>query len=381
MKKKSILWMMLLSLLFAGVSCSSDDTPDEGKKQDEKVTEEQMDAVIATYVDRVVIPTYAEMESKVTAMSSAVNTFISSGTQADLDAACAAWRAARKPWEESEAFLYGPADYENLDPSLDSWPLDPDGLVQLLITGDFSSIGSDDPDDDDAAEEAQSLRGFHTLEFLLFADGQPRVAADVTENEAKYAKAVSDRLLKDTQLLHKAWTTGLGTEEVPTAFGAELKAHTSGRTSSASSVIGDFIIDGGIVNILDEVGEQKIGNPYDYWKKGDQETAVLQVESWYSWNSLTDYEDNIISVENSYMGGRSGSRDDATSLSALVRSVNEDLDTKVQAQIAATRKAIRDIPAPFRSNLDASTEIEAAMEACADLADLFMSVKTALDLH
>lgn len=38
-------------------------------------------------------------------------------------------------------------------------------------------------------------------------------------------------------------------------------------------------------------------------------------------------------------------------------------------------------PAPFRSNLDATSEIEAAMEACADLAEIFMEVKTALDLH
>jgi len=380
MKKNSFFWMMLMCFALFAVACSSDDTPDVVDPTG-GVSEEEMDAAIATYVDRVVIPTYAEMESKVTAMSSAVNAFITSGSQSDLDAACAAWRAARKPWEESEAFLYGPADYENLDPSLDSWPLDKDGLDQLLATGDFSSVGSDDPDDDDAAEEAQSLRGFHTLEYLLFEDGQSRTAANVTENEKKYAKAVSDRLLKDTKLLHQAWTDGLGTEEVPTAFGQELKNHTSGRTASASSVIGDFIIDGGIINILDEVGGQKIGNPYDYWKKGDKETAVLEVESWYSWNSLTDYEDNIISVENSYMGGRSGSRNDATSLSALVRSVNEDLDTEVQAQIAATRKAIRDIPAPFRSNLDASTEIDAAMEACADLVDLFVKVKTALDLH
>lgn len=380
MKKNSIFYLMLMCLALFVVSCSSDDTPDEDDKKG-KVTEEAMGAVIATYVDRVVIPTYAEMETKVKAMSSAVNAFITSGTQADLDAACAAWRAARKPWEESEAFLYGPADYENLDPSLDSWPLDKDGLDQLLLTGDFSSIGQDDPDDDDQAEEAQSLRGFHTLEYLLFADGQPKKAETMTTNEKGYAKAVSDRLLKDTQLLHKAWTTGLGTEEVPTAFGEELKAHTTGRTASAQSVIGDFIIDGGIVNILDEVGGQKIGNPYDYWKKGDKETAVLEVESWYSWNSLEDYTDNVISVENAYLGGRSGNRNDASSLSALVRSIDADLDTRVKKQIDDTKKAINNIPAPFRNNLGATAEIEDAMQACSDLADLFSEIKTVLDLH
>lgn len=375
MNKKNILWMILMSFALFSISCSSDDTPgDDNPDVGKKVTEEAMDKVIATYVDKVVIPTYAEMENKVTAMSAAVDKFYTSGTQDDLDAACASWRAARKPWEESEAFLYGPADYENLDPSLDSWPLQKDDIDQILATQDYAEIDGD-------SEEAQGVRGFHTLEYLLFEEGQPKEASNITANEKGYMKRVSDRLLNDTQLLHKAWVSGLETEEVPTPFGEELKKHTSSRTSSAVNVLGDFIIDGGIVNIADEVGGQKIGNPYDYWKKGDEVVAVLEVESWYSWNSLVDYEDNIISIENSYMGGRRGNRDDATSFSALVRSVDSDLDDRVKAQIAATIKAIQGIPAPFRNNLGAKTEIEAAMKACADLGLLFSEVKTALELN
>lgn len=373
MNKKSILWVMLMSFALFSVSCSDNDTPADPDVVG-KVTEEAMDKVIAAYVDKVVIPTYAEMEDKVGAMSVAVDKFIASGSQADLDAACASWRAARKPWEESEAFLYGPADYENLDPSLDSWPLQKDDIDQILATQDYSDIDGD-------SEEAQGVRGFHTLEYLLFEEGKAKKAGNITDNEKGYMKRVSDRLLNDTKLLHKGWVSGLDTEEVPASFGEELKKHTSGRTSSARNILGSFVIDAGIVNIADEVGSQKIGNPYDYWKKGDKEVAVLEVESWYSWNSLVDYEDNIVSIENSYMGGRRGNRDDASSFSALVRSVDADLDKRVQAQIGATIKAIQSIPAPFRNNLGARTEIEAAMEACADLALIFSEVKTALELN
>lgn len=355
-------------------SCSDDDTPDDREPTD-VVTEEQIDKVIATYVDRTVIPTYAEMRTKVGVLSTAVNTFIASGTQTDLQTACDAWVAARKPWEESEAFLYGPADYENLDPSLDSWPLDKDGIDQILSTSDWSEIEGD-------TEDAQSLRGFHTIEYLLFSEGKARKAEEVTANEKAYMQRIAGRLLEDTGDLHQAWAEGLGTDEVPVAFGTEMKAHNTPRTSSAFTVLGDFIIDGGIINILDEVGEQKIGGPYDLWKKGDKDDAVLQVESWYSWNSLTDYYDNIVSVENSYMGGRRENRSDATSISALVRLVDKDLDARVQAQIEAAKKAIYPgIPYPFRSNLDASAEIEAAMDACAGLADLFREVKNTLELN
>jgi len=374
MKMKSFFWMMLMSFALFNVSCSSDDTPDEPDGPGVVITDEMMDKVIATYVDRVVIPTYAEMENKVSAMHTAVEAFLADGTDANITAACEAWRDARKPWEESEAFLYGPADYENLDPSLDSWPLDKDGIDQILATQDWSEI-------EDDTEDAQSLRGFHTIEYLLFSEGQARKASEVTENERAYMRRVSARLLEDTKQLHKAWVSGLGTDEVPIAFGEELKKHTSQRTSSATNVLGEFIIFGGIQNIATEVGDAKIGEPYNYWKDGQHETAVLQVESWYSWNSLTDYADNIVSIENSYMGGRKGNRDDATSFSAMVRSVNADLDNKVKEKIEGAMKAIGKIDAPFRNNLDKKTEIEAAMDACADLSDVFDEVRTALDLY
>lgn len=374
MKKRN--WFAVLLACFTLIltpGCSENDTPSD-PDDGEKVSKEMMDKVIATYVDKTVIPTYALMEEKVTALSEAVDKFIAESNQNNLDAACDAWRAARKPWEESEAFLYGPADFENLDPSLDSWPLQKDDIDQILASQDFSSLDKD-------TEKAQGVRGFHTLEYLLFNDGKAKTVSTVSSNEKGYMKRVVARLLTDTQRLHKAWKEGLGTEEVPIAFGQELKAHTSGRTSSAANVISEFIIAGGIQNIAEEVSGQKIANPYEYWKANNKEQAVLEVESWYSWNSLTDYEDNIISIENSYLGGREGNRDDATSLSALVKSVDEGLDTRVRKQITATRTTIRSIPAPFRNNLGASEEIEAAMTACTDLSRIFSEVVSTLGIN
>ena len=64
--------------------------------------------------------------------------------------------------------------------------------------------------------------------------------------------------------------------------------------------------DNGAEGIANEVGATKIGDPVDKWNSGDKEGGVLAVESWYSWNSLDDYTDNIYSIRNAYYGSLDG---------------------------------------------------------------------------
>ena len=70
---------------------------------------------------------------------------------------------------------------EGLDPNMDSWPLDLDGIVNTLQGGDFSGltwsgefIVDENGDPIESIAAVQSVRGFHTLEFLLFYNGEPR---------------------------------------------------------------------------------------------------------------------------------------------------------------------------------------------------------------
>ena len=91
-----------------------------------------------------------------------------------FETACNAWITAREPWEESEAFLFGPVDELGLDPNMDSWPLDQNAIVQILNSQKWGDLEWSEGDDDAKVESAQNVRGFHTLEFLLFKDGKPR---------------------------------------------------------------------------------------------------------------------------------------------------------------------------------------------------------------
>ena len=130
--------------------------------------------IVDNYVDAVVVPTYKSLKDRNEALYQSVVTFKNSPSDANFAAACTAWLEAREPWEKSEAFLFGPVDALGLDPNMDSWPLDQDNIVQILNSGNYDNLDWSDGDDDDTIEAVQSVRGFHTLEFLLFKDGQPR---------------------------------------------------------------------------------------------------------------------------------------------------------------------------------------------------------------
>ena len=148
------------------------------------LSEDDAQAIVNQWVDVVVLPTYKDLVDKNNVLQTAVKNLQKSPSNATFEAACSAWIAARKPWESSEAFLFGPVAEMGLDPNMDSWPLDAVGIANLLKSQRWSDMEwtgrYEEPDEDnpsaraEAIEAAQSLRGFHTLEYLLFKNGAPR---------------------------------------------------------------------------------------------------------------------------------------------------------------------------------------------------------------
>lgn len=151
-------------------------------------SEEDLKPIIINYTDHVVLPTYADLLADNTALNTAIRTLANTAgeyqagtkTVADVNlafkAAATQWITAREPWETSEAFLFGPVADKGLDPNMDSWPLDVDALKNTLASGRFDNLtweGEFDENDETIAA-VQNVRGFHTLEFLLFYNGTPR---------------------------------------------------------------------------------------------------------------------------------------------------------------------------------------------------------------
>lgn len=376
MKKKLFLLSLAMMGLTTFTACSSSD--DDNKKEDETseitIQDSEYDAIINQYVDNVVLPTYNDLKTKNSALYQAVVAFGDAPSNANFQAICDAWLAAREPWESSEAFLFGPvADY-GLDPNMDSWPLDQEAIVNMLTSQQWNDMKwtGDYNEDDEAIAAAQNVRGFHTLEFLAFRDGKARTlndaatdgeAANAVYNEsnatawAQYMRNTAQLLVDDVTLLCDAWNNGYATT---------FKNHNGGDFTSGLSCI-EQLIDG-CIDIAGEVGDAKIGDPYDLYVSGKTNEALYAVESWYSWHSRDDYTNNIYSIRNAYYGSLDGSIN-TNSLSKLVAKYNPALDTDVKNAIDAAAKAIQAIPQPFRNNIN-SKEAAAAMDACAELSDI-----------
>ena len=380
--KKSIFAMGLAMMgLLSMTSCSSSDskngdTPQPTPQPEQEVTiqDSEYDAIINQYVDNVVLPTYSDLKTKNSALYQAVVDFGDNPSNANFKAICDAWLTAREPWESSEAFLFGPVADLGLDPNMDSWPLDQEAIVKMLESQQWNEMEwtGDYDEDDDAIAAAQNVRGFHTLEFLAFRDGQARTLTDqAVDGEAanavynasnanawaQYMRNTAQLLVDDVTTLVDAWNNG---------YADKFKKHDGGDFTSGLSCI-EQLIDG-CIDIAGEVGQAKIGDPYDLYQSGKTNEALYAVESWYSWHSRDDYTNNIYSIRNAYYGSRDG-KINANSLSKLVAKYDAQLDAEVKEAIEEAADAIQAIPQPFRNNIN-SKEAKAAMDACAELSDI-----------
>jgi len=321
--------------------------------------------VLNNLVDNVIVPTYTSLADNTEDLEKTLHGLTASSiTQAQIDKACADFKAARLYWERSEAFLGGAAADFDIDPTIDSWPLNRSLLLTYLQSGstDFS---------DEEIEDATIL-GFHALEFLLFRNGQPRKAAEFQTNdtytgfeqisgasELAYAQRICTLLKERTFQLQVAWegeknasrtavvkAAGLEYQtEKGLSFGDNLKqAGKSSKSTFASlaDAIAQVLSDdeGSCFAICNEVGTAKIANPF---ANGD----IAYVESPYSYNSITDFADNIRSIRNIWLGSTNDSAADK-SFHKFFASVNQvAVNTAVENAYSAAISNISGMPAPF----------------------------------
>ena len=110
--------LLVLSICLVGCSltgCGNDDDADDTASAGGASTFDAS-TTLNDFANTVVLATYIDLDNRAGELLIAVKALEADTTQANLGQAQAAWKATRKPWEQSEAFLFGPVDTQGLDP-------------------------------------------------------------------------------------------------------------------------------------------------------------------------------------------------------------------------------------------------------------------------
>lgn len=378
MKKNSLIFTICLALSCIFISCKED--------QIETVNKD-LSKILEQYVNHTIAPTYTNLASQTEQLVADLQEFRTSRTQGNLNHVCETFLTARAWWEKSEAFLFGAASDFGIDPHIDSWPLDVNAFNTMMSNA--AQIQAMDAEDGDvyAGERlGNSLLGFHGIEYILFRNGSPKSADEITDLELIYAIAVAGDLRNRCFQLEVSWIGSRAPKshrdkveelELNTMvnsgnynYGENLMKSGSLGSTYASTVSGLMAIVDGCKTIADEVGTSKIGKPYN----GEDPNYI---ESPYSQKSIEDFYNNIVSIENAYLGGIDGEQSPTLSLHAYIGSLDKNLDNRVMNAIAYAKNKIQAMPTPFVSNYTNPANAE-AITACQTLDEVLSEVNNLL---
>lgn len=396
---KNSLYLFVGTMMTASMTGCNDDSNTSDSSSQEQI----LQSVITDYVDCTIIPTYRGMADASIELHNACLAMRNAGTgnvtTEMVQTAGNAWIKARRYWELSEAWLYGAAGDYNIDPHIDSWPLDKTAMDNLL--NNPAQMAQMDPDGYYVGNMlGYGLLGFHAIEYMLFeldATGTESLPHHVnyTEPELNYLAAVAGDLRNQCIRLEASWAGMdhitndkqqiLTDAELEPSFdyGSSMKNAGSGGSKyiNYNEAVQELIV--GAQDIADEVGGLKIGNPTGHGEEDDPD----YIESPYSLNSITDFTDNIISIRNAYQGCQD--TDDYikpvnSSLSSYVQSLNPELDTRMKNAIQDAIDKIGQMREPFAKTardpqFDAINQ--AAIAACNNVTDVLNEVLNLLTAH
>lgn len=321
-------------------------------------------ATPSTVTARAVVENYAELLYRnygdalagAEALHDAVDTFLQAPSATTLDAAKAAWIAARPAYQQSEIgrFYNGPIDDPATGPEgrINAWPLD-ENYIDYVEGAPTSGLVNDPVGfpviDEETVAAANELggetnvaTGYHAIEFLLWGQDRSTTGpgarpvsdygtegsgdADNQARRGQYLQAVSHLLVDDLQHVVDAWAPG-----TPGNYRAEFVA-LDPKVALGRIVTGLGSLSAG------ELGGERLSVAFETRDQEDEHSC-------FSDQTRDDLANDALGIENGYLG-RYGALD-GPGLDDLVRQADPALDATVRAQLAASVANVRAIPQPF----------------------------------
>ena len=314
--------------------------------------------------------TFSDTLTTAQALQTAVESFLAAPSAEGLAAARAAWRAARVPYMQTEAFRFGNPILDAWEPRVNSWPLD-EGLIDYVardyigneenplaeldvIANSSVTLGGETLDASilDAAllrrlHEAEGVdanvaTGYHAIEFLLWGqdlNGTGPGAGDRPWSD--YAQgAACTHAPCDRRAAYLRAATGLLVSDM-----AEMAAHWTAEGDARARLMADPDAGPGI--ILTGMGSLSYGElAGERIRLGLLLNDPEEEQDCFSDNTPWSHYYDGIGIRNVYEGRYvrvDGSVIEGASLSALVAATDPAVDGAMRAGLDASVAALRAI--------------------------------------
>jgi putative iron-regulated protein len=327
--------------------------------------------IMSTYID-IARATYGDALDTARELDAAISQLIANPSEATLQAAREAWRAARIPYQQSEAFRFGNPVVDEWEGRVNAWPLD-EGLIDYvagaygdesdsnyfytanIIANPLIDIGGISVDAANITPEllAETLHeidgveanvatGYHAIEFLLWgqdlngtnpgAGERPYTDYSLTncthgncDRRAAYLQAASTLLVHDLEEMTHDWAEGGAAVNDLRAKNLEgqLATIVSGMGSLAYGELANERMRRGLL-LHDPEGEHDCFSDNTHWSHYYDALGISNV--WHGEYTRVD-----------------GSKIDGPSLEDMVRVIDPALHAEMNARLEATQLAMQHI--------------------------------------
>ncbi len=302
-------------------------------------------------------------------LQAAVNALIADPSDATLNAARAAWIAARVPYQQTEVYRFGNAIVDDWEGKVNAWPLD-EGLIDYVdasyggpsdenefavlnvianpsfeLSGETVDAGQITPELlSDTLHEADGIEanvatGYHAIEFLLWgqdlnghgAGAGNRPYTDYVQGDdctngncdrrAQYLSAATDLLVSDLEWMTAQWAEG----------GEARAALSANETAGVSAILTGM----GSLSYGEQAGERM--------RLGLMLNDPEEEHDCFADNTHNSHYYDGLGIQNVYLGSYTridGTPVSGASLSDLVVATDPALDTEMKAKLANTMQAL-----------------------------------------
>ncbi len=315
------------------------------------------DTVLKTYAD-IALAGYEDALTTAKALDVATDALIAAPSEATLESARAAWKAARPSYQQTEAFRFGNAIVDAWEGKVNAWPLD-EGLIDYV---DATAYGAESDENGlyaanvianpnividgaeiDATEitsaflsetlqeaggiESNVATGYHAIEFLLWGQdlngtgpgaGQRPFTdystAEHADRRGQYLDAATDLLVSDLEEMVADWQEG-----------------GPARTALAESGLPTIFTGMGSLSFGELAGERM--------KLGLLLHDPEEEHDCFSDNTYISHLNDAIGIQNVYLGKYvrvDGSVVEGPSISEIVADKDASLDAEIKALLADT---------------------------------------------